>query len=101
MFESSDAYFISATTIFEGAVSMGKDRLVLVLSWLENITDHYEFFESYLRELDTFNESLDEEQKLIILTTSSFLGVNATEHGWGKSRNGVVSEWLASLKDDV
>lgn len=86
--------------VYEGAAEQGKERLLQVLSWLEELTDNYEMFDSYLHQIEYYHQELTGIQKLVIVEGSKSLHIDPFTYEWGKG-GGIVRNWLTSMANDV
>ena len=86
--------------VYESAAEQGKERLVQVLSWLEDLTDNYEMFDSYLHQIEYYHQELTDIQKLVIIEGSKSLHIDPFTYEWGK-KDGIVDNWLTSMANDV
>lgn len=98
--ENFDNNEIAAIMTFDTVAAAGKERLQEILPWIGN-EYLYEMFEYYVSEVNYHTKKeadLQDDQKLVLLTVSSFLNIDLLTEDWDVTP-GVVEKWLASLSD--
>lgn len=89
---------VLACRILTEAARFGRERILKVLDFLNEKEDLRALLNHYMELINSFGESLAEEQKLLLLTVIEYLSIDVDRYDWG-AEDSIVRRWIFSLRD--